>query len=140
MLSVGEVAKHTGVNVSALHFYEASGLIRSTRNAGNQRRYGRDVLRRVAVIKIAQRVGIALTEVEQAFRQLPAERTPTAADWSKLSARWQAELDSRIAALVLLRDQLGGCIDCGCLSLKTCPLRAGQGCAGASASAEPRAR
>lgn len=122
-LTVGEVAARSGVAVSAVHFYEAKGLIRSSRNQGNQRRYHRDVLRRVAIIKVAQRIGIPLAEVRQELSALPDSRTPTAADWKKLSSRWQADLDRRIAQLVQLRDQLSGCIGCGCLSLQVCRLR-----------------
>lgn len=122
-LTVGEVAARSGVAVSAIHFYEARGLIRSRRNAGNQRRYARDVLRRVAVIKVAQRIGIPLATVQEAFAALPDKRTPTAADWKKLSARWKADLDSRITRLTRLRDQLNDCIGCGCLSIEVCKLR-----------------
>ena len=122
-LSVGEVAARSGVAVSALHFYESRGLIHSTRNAGNQRRYPRSVLRRVAVIKVAQRMGIPLAAIAEALQALPNRRTPTVADWRRLSARWQQELDARIRTLTQLRDQLDGCIGCGCLSLKACPLR-----------------
>ena len=109
--------------VSALHFWESKGLIRSHRNDGNQRRYARDVLRRVAVIKVAQRVGVPLAAIGEALDALPDGRTPTAEDWARLSARWQAELDARIQQLVRLRDQLDGCIGCGCLSMGACPLR-----------------
>ncbi len=123
MLSVGEVAARSGVAVSALHFYEAKGLLHSVRNRGNQRRYRRDVLRRVAVIKAAQRTGIPLEQIRIALETLPEGRTPTAADWRRLSARWRADLDARITQLTRLRDQLDGCIGCGCLSLKSCPLR-----------------
>ena len=122
-LTVGQVAARAGVAVSTLHFYEAKGLIHSWRNTGNQRRYPREVLRRVAVIKVAQRTGIPLAEIQAALSSLPENRTPTAADWKKLSARWHAALDARIASLTRLRDQLDGCIGCGCLSLKACPLR-----------------
>lgn len=122
-LSVGELAKRSGVAVSAIHFYEAKGLIKSRRNAGNQRRFPREVLRRVAVIKVAQRTGIPLALVRDALATLPTDRAPTAADWAKLSARWRAELDTRIERLTRLRNELGGCIGCGCLSLKVCPLR-----------------
>lgn len=122
-LSVGEVAARSGVAVSAIHFYEARGLISSWRNAGNQRRYPRDVLRRVAVIKVAQRLGIPLATVCDALAALPDKRTPTAGDWKKLSARWKADLDSRIARLIRLRDQLDECIGCGCLSMEVCKLR-----------------
>jgi|SRR5680860_925002 len=122
-LTVGEVAARSGVAVSAIHFYESKGLIKSWRNPGNQRRYPREVLRRVAVIKVAQRVGIPLVSIREALSILPEERTPTAADWRKLSATWKAELNDRIARLTQLRDQLNRCIGCGCLSLKDCPLR-----------------
>jgi MerR family redox-sensitive transcriptional activator SoxR len=122
-LSVGELARRSGVAVSALHFYEAKGLIASNRNTGNQRRYPREALRRVAVIKVAQRVGIPLAEIAGALSELPQGRNPTAADWAGLSARWREDLDQRIAKLQMLRDQLDGCIGCGCLSLEACPLR-----------------
>jgi MerR family redox-sensitive transcriptional activator SoxR len=122
-LTVGEIARRSGVAVSALHFYEAKGLIHSFRNAGNQRRYPREVLRRVAIIKVAQRLGIPLAGIREALAALPESRTPTAADWKRLSARWKTELNDRIARLTQLRDQLDGCIGCGCLSMKACPLR-----------------
>ena len=122
-LTVGEVAARSGVAVSTLHFYELKGLIKSWRNRGNQRRYPREVLRRVAVIKVAQRTGIPLASIRKALQALPGERTPTAQDWKVLSAQWRAELDDRIDRLTRLRDQLEGCIGCGCLSLGVCPLR-----------------
>ncbi|MDH4611067.1 redox-sensitive transcriptional activator SoxR [Pseudomonas sp. BN102] len=122
-LSVGQLAARCGVAVSALHFYEAKGLIRSQRNGGNQRRYRREMLRRVSVIKVAQRLGIPLASIHAALQTLPEGRTPTAADWARLSEQWRAELDERITRLTLLRDQLAGCIGCGCLSLEACPLR-----------------
>ena len=122
-LSVGEVAARSGVAVSAIHFYEAKGLIRSRRNQGNQRRYPREVLRLVAVIKVAQRIGIPLAMIREALATLPHGRTPTAADWRKLSANWKRGLDERIEKMMQLRDSLTGCIGCGCLSLKVCPLR-----------------
>lgn len=122
-LSVGEVAARAGVAVSTLHFYESKGLIESTRSEGNQRRYARGVLRHVAVIKAAQRLGIPLASIAEALSSLPDGRTPTAADWKRLSARWKAELDARIAGLIALRDHLDGCIGCGCLSVAACPLR-----------------
>lgn len=122
-LTVGEVSARSGVAVSALRFYESKGLIKSRRNHGNQRGYRREVLRRVAIIKVAQRTGISLASIREALAALPEERTPTAADWGRMSTRWQAELDDRIARLTRLRDQLDGCIGCGCLSLAACPLR-----------------
>lgn len=122
-LTVGQVAKRSGVAVSTLHYYEAEGLISSWRNQGNQRRYAREVLRRVAVIRVAQRAGIALASIRQALEALPGGRTPTAGDWKKLSAGWKADLSDRITRLTRLRDQLDGCIGCGCLSLGVCPLR-----------------
>ncbi len=122
-LSVGELAARSGVAVSALHFYERQGLLHSTRNAGNQRRYARDTLRRVAVVRVAQRAGIPLAAIRDALDTLPAGRTPTRADWRRLSLRWRADLEARIAQLTRLRDQLDGCIGCGCLSLRQCPLR-----------------
>ena len=122
-LSVGEVAARSGVAVSTLHFYEAKGLIRGWRSSGNQRRYARDVLRRVAIIKVAQRTGIPLAEIRDALASLPDGRTPNAADWRGLSERWREDLDRRIALLTDLRDKLEGCIGCGCLSVSACPLR-----------------
>ncbi|MGF6709618.1 MerR family redox-sensitive transcriptional activator SoxR [Luteibacter sp. W1I16] len=121
-LSVGEAAKRSGVAVSALHFYERKGLIRSLRTAGNQRRYAADVLRRLAVIRVAQRVGVPLDAVRRAFSGLPDERTPTREEWAAMSASWRQELDERIAQLVNLRDRLTDCIGCGCLSLTACTL------------------
>lgn len=121
-LSVGEMARRSGVAVSALHFYEARGLIRSRRTPGNQRRYSRDMLRRVSVIKAAQRLGIPLSEIESALSTLPEARTPTARDWDRLALRWKQDLDDRIQRMILLRDRVTGCIGCGCLSMKLCPL------------------
>jgi MerR family redox-sensitive transcriptional activator SoxR len=122
-LTVGEVARRSGVAVSTLHFYEAEGLIRSWRTNGNQRRYAREVLRRVAIIRVAQRTGMDLGAIRKALKSLPGERTPNAQDWKKLSASWKSELDERIDRLTRLRDQLDGCIGCGCLSMEACPLR-----------------
>jgi MerR family transcriptional regulator, redox-sensitive transcriptional activator SoxR len=122
-LTVGEVAERSGVAISAVRFYEAEGLIQSTRNAGNQRRFARETLRRVAVIKVAQRLGIPLASIREALKSLPEGRTPNAADWNRLSARWRSELDDRIEKLQQLRNQLSTCIGCGCLSLQDCPLR-----------------
>lgn len=123
LLTPGEVAKRSGVAVSALHFYESKGLIKSRRNAGNQRRYTRDVLRYVAIIKIAQRIGIPLATISEAFSVLPEGHTLSAKEWKQLSSRWREELDRRINTLTALRDELDGCIGCGCLSRSDCPLR-----------------
>ncbi|MFT5711083.1 MAG: MerR family redox-sensitive transcriptional activator SoxR [Halioglobus sp.] len=120
--TVGRVAKRCGVKVSTLHFYETRGLIQSWRNAGNQRRYKADVLRRISVIKAAQKMGISLEEIKQAFHTLPDNRTPTASDWQTLSTWWRDDLDARIDYLQRLRDSLSGCIGCGCLSMKNCPI------------------
>jgi MerR family redox-sensitive transcriptional activator SoxR len=122
-LSVGEAAKRSGVAVSTLHFYESKGLIRSSRSAGNQRRYARGVLRRIATIKVAQKAGIPLATIRQALAALPQDRAPTLEDWRKLSTGWRMELDSRIRKLTQLRDRLDDCIGCGCLSTTNCPLR-----------------
>ena len=122
-LSAGQVAARSGVAVSTVHFYEAKGLVKGWRSSGNQRRYGRDVLRRVAIIKVAQRLGLPLSMIKQAIDSLPGGRTPTARDWKRLSMEWRHELDRRIALLQKLRGQLDGCIGCGCLSLKVCQLR-----------------
>ena len=120
--TVGKVAKRCGVNVSTLHFYEKKGLISSQRSGGNQRFYRSDILRRISVIKAAQNMGITLEEIKQALSSLPDNRTPTLRDWQKMSRRWQGELNKRIAYLERLRDSLTGCIGCGCLSMKTCPI------------------
>lgn len=122
-LSAGQVAARSGVAVSTIHFYEAKSLIKGWRSAGNQRRYSRDVLRRVAIIKVAQRLGLPLAMTKQAIDSLPGGRTPTARDWKRLSGEWRRELDRRISLLQRLRDQLDSCIGCGCLSLNVCHLR-----------------
>jgi MerR family redox-sensitive transcriptional activator SoxR len=121
-LTVGDVAARSGLAVSAIYFYERKGLIKGWRTRGNQRRYAREVLRRVAVIRVAQRVGIPLNAIRVAFRSLPRERAPTAEDWAAMSIMWRSELDDRIARLIRLRDELTSCIGCGCLSLDSCPL------------------
>ena len=121
-LTPGEMALRSGVAVSALHFYEREGLITSRRTSGNQRRYSRDMLRRVAFIRMSQRLGIPLARIREAMATLPADRTPTSKDWARLSAAWRADLDERIVHLQRLRDNLTGCIGCGCLSLKVCAL------------------
>lgn len=121
-LTPGELAERAGVAVSALHFYERQRLITSTRTSGNQRRYGRDTLRRVAFIRTSQQVGLPLAEIREALATLPAGRAPTKKDWARLSRSWRADLDHRIAQLEKLRDTLDGCIGCGCLSLRSCRL------------------
>jgi MerR family redox-sensitive transcriptional activator SoxR len=121
-LTVGQLAARSGVAVSTLHFYEARGLIQSRRTTGNQRRYARDALRRVAFVRAAQRVGIPLRTIAAALAELPDQRVPTRADWTRLSASWRSELDARIAQLERLRDHLDDCIGCGCLSIDRCAL------------------
>jgi len=121
-LTVGQVAERSGVAVSTLHFYERQGIITSGRTAGNHRRYRRDVVRRVAFIRVSQRVGIPLAQIREALARLPEGRTPTKRDWARLSATWHADLDARIEQLVRLRDGLTDCIGCGCLSLRSCRL------------------
>jgi MerR family transcriptional regulator, redox-sensitive transcriptional activator SoxR len=121
-LSIGEVSTRTGVAHSALRFYEAEGLITSTRTRGGQRRYSRDTLRRVSFMRIAQQVGLSLDDIRTALASLPDSRTPTRRDWERLSSSWRPQLDARIRLLERLRDDLSGCIGCGCLSLATCPL------------------
>lgn len=122
-LSVGEVARRSGVAVSTLHFYETKGLIRSERSVGNQRRYARAVLRRVSFIRVAQRVGISLADIAAALGELPPASAPSRGDWERLSAAWRNELDERLAQLKKLRDTLDDCIGCGCLSIDRCRLR-----------------
>ena len=121
-LTPGEMSHRSGVAVSALHFYEREGLITSRRTTGNQRRYPRETLRRVAFIRMSQRLGIPLARVREALATLPTNRVPTSKDWGRLSAGWRADLDERILHLQRLRDNLTGCIGCGCMSLKTCLL------------------
>src|SRR5262245_32221404 len=126
-LSVGEVAKRAGVPVSTLHYYEVQGLLWSLRTSGNQRRYGRGVLRAIAVIKVAQRAGIPLADIREQLSTLvvPGCTVPkvTKEDWERLSTNWRASLDDRIERLTRLRDQMTTCIGCGCLSIEDCPLR-----------------
>ena len=119
---MGELAARAGVATSALRFYEAHGLIQSERNESGHRRYRADALRRVAFIRVAQRIGLSLGEISEALGSLPSQRTPTRDDWNKLSSRWLPRIDEQIAALEMLRDRLDGCIGCGCLSLDTCEL------------------
>ena len=121
-LSIGEVAARTGVATSALRYYEAEGLVRSERTEGGQRRFHREALRRIAFIRIAQRVGLTLDEIRDALATLPDGRTPNKADWARLSRAWRPQLDEQIAVLERLRDELTSCIGCGCLSLRACAL------------------
>ncbi len=121
-LTIGDLAARSGVAPSALRYYERMGLIHASRTGGNQRRYDRAELRRVAFIRIAQQIGLSLEEIREALASLPENRTPTQADWSRRSARWRRRLDDRILLMERLRDQLTGCIGCGCLSLQRCKL------------------
>ncbi|HEU5043174.1 MAG TPA: redox-sensitive transcriptional activator SoxR [Nocardioidaceae bacterium] len=121
-LTIGELSKRSGVATSALRYYESQGLITSRRTTGNQRRYPRPMLRRVAFVRSAQRVGLTLEDIAEALSTLPEGRTPTKADWARLSRSWRPRVDAQIERLVRLRDKLDGCIGCGCLSLKTCAL------------------
>ena len=122
VLTIGELAKRAGVATSAIRFYEAQGLISSTRTDGGQRQYHRETLRRVGFIRAAQAVGLNLAEIHAALASLPGQRTPTKQDWQRLSRVWQPLLQARIDGLIALRDQLASCVGCGCLSLKSCAL------------------
>lgn len=119
---IGQVASRSGVSISALHFYEREGLIHCERNIGNQRRYGRDVLRRLAFIRASQRVGIPLSAIKEALDGLPQQRTPREEDWGKVAMRWKEVLDNQIQYLERVRDDLTTCIGCGCLSFQRCQL------------------
>lgn len=121
-LTIGELAERAGVATSALRFYETKGLIASERTSGNQRRYPRAALRRVALIRAAQEVGLSLEEVGEALETLPHDKTPTKKDWERMSRGWRSRLDTQIAELQALRDDLTDCIGCGCLSLKSCAI------------------
>lgn len=122
LLTIGQLSERAGVATSAIRFYESKGLIRSTRTAGNQRRYEQSTLRRVSFIRAAQRVGLTLEEIAEALAELPQNRTPTKADWHKISREWRPRLDEQIRRIELLRSRLDSCIGCGCLSLKSCAL------------------
>lgn len=122
LITIGELAKRSGVAASALRFYEEQGLLSSTRESGRQRQFSRDVLRRVAFIRVAQTVGLSLDEIKAALSTFPQKRTPTKQDWERLSRSWHPLLQQRIDTLTALRDQLTSCIGCGCLSLKKCAL------------------
>ncbi len=122
LLTIGELRDRSGVAPSALRYYEAEGLITSSRTAGGQRRYRRETLRRVSFVRIAQKVGLTLDEIRESLASLPRSRTPTKADWARLSRAWKPRLDEHVAMLTRLRDQLDECIGCGCLSLRDCAL------------------
>ncbi len=122
LASIGEISRRTGVATSALRFYESIGLIESQRTGGNQRRFERAVVRRVAVIKAAQRAGIPLDEIGRAMSSLPADRAPARADWERFSRSWERDLEARIARLTRIKEDLTGCIGCGCLSIDNCTL------------------
>jgi MerR family redox-sensitive transcriptional activator SoxR len=138
LLSIGELAQRSGMAPSALRYYEELGLITSTRTSSGRRRFERQMLRRLAFVRAGRNVGLSLDEVAEALRLLPEGRTPTKADWARLSRAWQARLDEQITALQALRDDLGSCIGCGCLSLRRCALynpRDAAGRAGATGAA-----
>jgi MerR family redox-sensitive transcriptional activator SoxR len=122
MITIGEVAERSGLAASAIRFYERQGLLRAERTAGGQRRFRRDVLRRIAFIRIAQRVGLSLDEIVEALAELPADKAPNAQDWQRLTRGWRQRIDHRIGLLEALRSGLTSCIGCGCLSLRTCAL------------------
>ena len=123
LLTIGELSARSGFAPSALRYYENLGLISSSRTSGNQRRYERAMLRRLAFIRSAQRVGLSLEEITEALRTLPGNRTPTKADWTRLSHQWHGRLNEQIERLERLRDRLDSCIGCGCLSLQKCTLQ-----------------
>lgn len=127
-LSIGEVAKRSGLSVPTIRFYEEKDLIWSTRTEGNQRRYQRAMLRRIAIIKAAQQVGISLKQIKQTLSILPKQQVATKKDWQIMSQKWQGQLDQQIMMLLQLRQQLDQCIGCGCLSLEQCPLRNPEDC------------
>lgn len=123
LLPIGEVSRRSGIPISAIHFYETKDLVRSVRDGRNQRRFTRRELRILAFIKVAQRLGFSLEEIREAFAAIPTDRTPTKADWQKVSRAWDRSLQEKIDLATRLRAQLNLCIGCGCLSLKDCPLR-----------------
>jgi MerR family transcriptional regulator, redox-sensitive transcriptional activator SoxR len=123
LITIGQLSERSGVAPSALRYYEAQGLIISARTTGNQRRYERATLRRIAFVRSAQRVGLTLEEISSALGTLPGGRTPTKADWTRLSREWRPRIDAQIERLVRLRDKLDSCIGCGCLSLARCSLQ-----------------
>ena len=121
--TIRQLAARSGVAITAIHFYEVNGLIKSERDMNNQRRYPRSMLRRVSIIKVAQRIGIPLASISRVFALLPDKRTPPAAEWGSLATRWKEELDDRIARRSQLKDKLKDCIGCGCLSIEMCQMR-----------------
>lgn len=122
LMTIGQLAQRAGVSTSTLRFYESRGLVHATRTSGNQRRYRRGELRRVAFIRTAQNVGLSLNEITEALATLPDGRIPNKADWTKLSSQWHERLSARIRELEQLRDELTNCIGCGCMSLSSCAL------------------
>ncbi len=122
LLTIGEVSRRTGVAVSALRFYEDLGLIAAVRTPGNQRRFARHMLRRISLIAVAKRLGVPLSDVQEAFSSVPLDRTPSHEDWQKASRRWKTQLEERRRGLERLEHELTGCIGCGCLSMKACAL------------------
>ena len=137
LMTIGEIARRSGVSVSAIRFYEEKGLIFSLRTNGQQRRYARHMLRRLAVIKAAQKVGLSLQQIHLAFAQLPSQKPPTKQEWQNMSQQWQQQLAERIQLLQHMQHQLDWCIGCGCLSLDHCPLRNPDDAFAANPSAHP---
>lgn len=123
LLTIGEISRRSGVSISAIHFYESKTLIKSVRNRGNHRLFSRRELRILALIKVAQRLGFSLEEIQHAFKDLPHDKIPSKRDWQKITNAWMRTLQERIELAIKVRDQLTTCIGCGCLSLKDCPLR-----------------
>ena len=138
LIPIGEIARRTGLSVSAIRFYETRGLVTSLRSGGNQRRFARGDIRRLSFILIAQKLGLGLAEIEAELARLPQGRTPTLADWRKISASMRSQLDARIALLTRTREKLDECIGCGCLSLQRCRLYNKDDVAGARGDAGPR--
>lgn len=123
LLTIGDVSKRANISIAAIRFYEKKGLIESIRTNGNQRRYMRHILRKIALIKVSQQVGISLAEIHESFKTLPKNKMPDREDWKTISLSWKAHLQDRIEILSNLQNQLDACIGCGCLSLDNCPLR-----------------
>ena len=138
LLPIGEIARRTGLSVTAIRFYETRGLVTSLRSGGNQRRFARGDIRRLSFVLIAQKLGLGLAEIEAELARLPQGRTPTLADWRKISASMREALDAQIALLTRTREKLDECIGCGCLSLQRCRLYNKDDAAGAGGKAGPR--